>query len=306
MAYVFYTGVSGNSLNTIIKHIIIISLNFWTSAIFASPQMPDYIIFGKDTISTYNLLLEQYLQNHDTTKREQLFGLTFRNGSTLNCWRGYQAIYKIENDSLYLTGIIDCFELSNGKINEKESLEKIKSIFGDRLKNNKVHIDWFDGFINYPLTNEILRWDGVFYKIFEKERVISISNGIVVKVEDVDNYIDDPKKIDRRDKSKISDLLFKKLKKAKWKNSNDYDCSEKYLVTIDENGLTSKVRMLLSEEEIEKYYEADEFEFCVNKVLMTLKELKFDIIKDKGIPISEDVYIEIWVESNGNLQNWTY
>ena len=101
------------------------------------------------------------------------------------------------------------------------------------------------------------------------------------------------------------DILFKKLKKVKWKNKEDFDCSEKYMVTIDETGSVSKVRMLYSQEEIEKYYEMDEYNFCINKVYEAIKSLKFDIIKDKGKQIAEDIYIEIWVEDNGKLENWT-
>ena len=156
------------------------------------------------------------------------------------------------------------------------------------------------------MTNKVLRWDGFFYKIFEKERVISILNGLVTKVKDVDNYIDNPRRIDRRDKDKVSDLLFKKLKKTKWGNSNDYDCGEKYLVTINENGSVSKIRMLYSDEEIEKYYEKDECNFCVVKMFNALRSLKFDIIKDKGKPISEDIYLEIWIEDDGKVKNWTH
>lgn len=288
------------------KIILILIFSINALGLFASPQMPDYIIYGKDTIATYNLILEQYLQGQDTAKTDKLFGLSFRNGSSFNCWRGYQAIYKIENDSLFLVDMIDCGQLRYGKIDKVQSLEKIKTIFKERLKNDKVYIDWFEGYINFPLTNKVLRWDGVFYTIFEKERVINISNGLVTKVEDVDNYIDDPKRIDRRDKSKISDLLFKKLKKVRWKNSNDFDCGTKYLVTIDEDGNVSKVRMLYSDEEIEKYYEKDEYNFCIEKMFNALKSLKFDIIKDKGIPISEDIYIETWIEDNGKIENWTH
>lgn len=170
--------------------------------------MPDYIIYGKDTIATYNLILELYLQRQDTTKTEQLFGLTFRDGASLNCWRGYQAVYKIENDSLFLIDIINCGELRSRKIDKTQSLEKINSIFGEMLINEKVYINWFDGYINFPLTDKILRWDGVFYTIFEKEKVITIRNGLVRNIEVVDNYLDDPKRIDRRDKNKISGLLF--------------------------------------------------------------------------------------------------
>jgi hypothetical protein len=287
------------------KIILLLIFSIKVLGLFASPQMPDFIIYGKDTIATYNLILEQYIQGQDTAKTDKLFGLSFRNGSSFNCWRGYQAIYKIENDSLFLVDIIDCGQLHN-KIDKAQSLEKIKTIFKEKLKNNRVYIDWFNGYINFPLTNNILRWDGVFYKIFEREKVITISNGLVKKVEDVNNYIDDPKGIDRRNKDKISDLLFKKLKKVKWKNSNDFDCGTKYLVTIDENGIVSKVRMVYSDKEIEKCYEKDEYNFCIEKVFNALKNLQFDIIKDKGFPISEDIYIEIWMEDNGKIENWTH
>ncbi len=269
------------------------------------PQIIAQTFYGKDTIATYNLILEQYLQRQDSAEREQLFGLTFRDGASFNCWRGYQAIYKIENDSLFLVDIINCGEFRNGKIDRNKSVKKIKSVFGEKVRKGKVFIDWFDGYVNFPLNNEVLRWDGVFYTIFEREKVLTISSGLVEKEEDFDNYIDDPKRIDRRNKSEISNLLFKKLKKAKWKNPNEFDCSEKYFVTIDENGIVSKVRMNLSDEKIDEYYERDEFNFCIDKMMTALKDLKFDIILDKGKPISEDIYIEIWVEDNGKIENWT-
>ncbi|WP_215226683.1 hypothetical protein [Echinicola shivajiensis] len=288
-----------------IKHIIICILTSWTTEIIASPQMPDFVIYGKDTVATYNLILEQYLHRQDLTEIEQLFGLTFRDGASFNCWRGYQAIYKVDHDSLFLVDIINCGELRNGKIDKNQSMEKIRSIFGEKVRNGRVFIEWFEGYINFPLSNERLRWDGVFYTIFEREKVLTITNGLVEKEEDFENYIDDPKRIDRRDKSKISNVLFKKLKKAKWKNPNEFDCSEAYFVTIDENGVVSKVRMALSDEEINEYYEPAEFNFCIDKMMTELKDLKFDIILDKGKPISEDVYIEIWIEDNGKIKNWT-
>lgn len=272
---------------------------------FASPQSPDYIIFKGDTLATYTLMLEQYFQIQNNTDQGKLFGLSFRDGATFNCWRGYQAIYKIDNDSLFLVDIISCGERRTGKIDKVASVEKMKSIFDGKFMNDRVYIDWFSGDMKFPLTNKVLRWDGVFYTTYLREKVISISNGNVVTTDDVENYVDDPKRIDRRDRDKISDILFKKLKKSKWKNKEDFDCSEKYMVTIGENGNVSKVRMLYSEEELEKYFEKDEYNFCISKVYDALKSLKFDIIKDKGKPIAEDIYIEIWVEDNGKLENWT-
>jgi len=281
--------------------------------LFASPQMPDYIIFKGDTIATYNLILEQYLQRQEKTESEKLFGLSFRNstdgGFSFNCWRGYQAIYKIDNDSLFLVDIINCGERRNGKIDKVASLGKMKTLFSDKLINERVYITWFSGDLNFPLTNKVLRWDGVFYTIYEKETVLNILNGKVLKIENVENYAHNPKAIDRKDKSKVSDILFKKIKRMKWINIDSIDCSEKYLVTIDKDGKVSKVTMLgyQSADSIDKYWERDEYNYCINTIFNALKKLEFDIIKDKGKPIPEDIYIEIWFdEKKGKIENWTH
>lgn len=281
--------------------------------LFASPQMPDYIIFKGDTIATYNLILEQYLQRHDTTKTEQLFGLSFRNSTdgsiSFNCWRGYQAIYKIDNDSLFLVDIINCGERRNGTIDKVASFKKMNEVFGNNFINDRVFIHWFSGDLNFPLTNKLLRWDGVFYKIYEKETVVNIAFGKIMNTENVENYVDNPKALDRKNKDKVSDILFKKIRKAKWINIDSIDCSEKYLVTIGRDGKVSKVIMLgyQSQDTIDKYWERNEYDYCINTIFNSLNMLKFDIIKDKGKPISEDIYIEIWFdEKKGKIENWTH
>jgi hypothetical protein len=289
--------------NPFAASLIILVLMFFSSPLLASPQMPDYIIYGKDTIVTYNLILEEYLQRKDNATTKQLFGLSFRNVSLTSCWRGYQAIYKIENDSIFLVDIIGCGERRNGRIDKAASSIRMKALFGEKFLHGKVFINWFSGDINFPLNNKVLRWDGVFYTIYIKETVINIENGKVLNVEAVDNYVDDPKRIDRKDKDKISKYLFRKLKRVKWKNKEEFECSDKYLVTIDESGNVSKVKMLYSDKEIEEYYAKDEFNFCINKMYTALKTLKFDIIKDKGKPIAEDIYIEIWVDDNGKIED---
>lgn len=277
--------------------------------LFASPQMPDYIIFKGDTIATYNLILEQYLQQKDTGTTERLLGLSFRNNingyASFNCWRGYQAIYKIDNDSLFLVDIINCGERRNGKIDKAASIARMKEIFDERVISSRVYINWFSGDLNFPLNNKVLRWDGVFYKIYEKETVITIALGSVIGIKNVNNYVDNPKAIDRKNKNKVPDILFKKIKKVKWINIDSIDCSEKYLVTIDEDGKVSKVTMLgyESADSIDKYWERDEYNYCINTIFTALKKLKFDIIKDKGKPFSEDIYIEIWFDEKGKIEN---
>ena len=276
---------------------------------FASPQLPDYIIYKGDTLATYSLILEQYFQIQGKDEQGKLFGLSFRDGATFNCWRGYQAIYKIDNDSLFLVDIISCGERQNGKIDKLASSDKMKSIFKSKLINDRVYINWFSGDMKFPLSNKVLRWDGVFYRIYEKETVIDIIYGRVLKIENVENYIHNSKSIDRKNKDKISDILFNKIKKVKWINVDSIDCSEKYLVTIGNDGKVSKVTMLgyESQDTIDKYWERNEYYYCINTVLSSLKKLQFDILKDKGKPISEDIYIEIWFdEKKGKIKNRTH
>ena len=96
-----------------IIRIVTLLLTLSTLRTFASPQSPDYIIYRDDTLATYTLILEQYFQLQGRADQGKLFGLSFRDGATFNCWRGYQAIYKIDRDSLFLVDIISCGERRN-------------------------------------------------------------------------------------------------------------------------------------------------------------------------------------------------
>jgi hypothetical protein len=289
----------------IFKRIFIFCFVLITIKNFASPQMSDFIIYKKDTIPTYNLILEQYLQKFDSKKQEKLFGFSFGSGSSFNCWRGYQAIYKVENKRLYLVKIISCGDLKN-KNNEESSQEKMKDIFGDEVKNNKVFINWYSGELNFPKmikNNNLIRWDGIFYRIFESETLLSFQGGNLIKEDSVTNYENIKEGIDRKERKNISNALFAELNKFDWNDKKIRTCEDKYIITINETGKISKVKMALTDEEIKEFYDNDEYNYCVNKIRNNLSNLKFDIIKNKGKPISEDIYINIWVEENGKLRN---
>jgi len=98
--------------------------------LLCSPQSPDYLIYKGDTLAIYNLILEQHLNQIQHDSIEALFGLSFRSGSSFKCWRGYQAIYEISNDSLYLIAMVECGELSDSKTFDKQnSNQKIIQYF---------------------------------------------------------------------------------------------------------------------------------------------------------------------------------
>ncbi|MGB3588960.1 MAG: hypothetical protein WBA23_20605, partial [Tunicatimonas sp.] len=124
---------------------------------------------------------------------------------------------------------------------------------------------------------------------------------------EISNYFDEPDRINRRYQDTVSTVIFKELEKIKWKKIDDFDCSEKYLITINRNGEISKVTMAeyQTKAEIKEFWDRNEYNYCIRAIKKGLKGLKFDILKMNGIPIEEEVYIEIWLENNGKLENWT-
>lgn len=296
--------------------LILLFFSFYVSNGFAStsPQSPDYLIYKNDTIPTYNLLVEQYLQK---IKKDdgRLFNLSFRNsvdgfsGTSPNCWRGYQAIYKIENDSLFVTNIIECHSLDLKKRNLKNY---ISEIFGDKVENNKVFIDWFSGSLSFPIDksdNKIIRFDGVFENIYMFEKVLKIKNGSVINIKNVQNYQDLKNGIDRLDRYAISAIFFERIKNYKWTKIDKIDCSELYTIVIGKDGRIADVFMSdYNTKELIKGYlgTKKEFKHCIKSVKKAISDdLKFDILKQKGEPIEDYIYLEIWFNEDGTIENWS-
>lgn len=294
--------------------LILILLGFYVSNSFAtSPQLPDYLVYKNDTVPTYNLLVEKYLQPRKGDNG-RLFDLSFRNsingteGTSLNCWRRYQAIYKIENDSLFVSAIIDCHSIENPiEISEMY----IRKVFEDKVKNGKVFVDWYSGNISFPTKrndNMKIRWDGVFERTFMYETAIKIDNGKIIKVSNQQNYIDLINGINRLKRDSISDILFNSIKNYRWVKLHKFDCGERYTVVIGENGKITNVLMsdYQTDELIKKYWDTKrEYNYCVRSVNKALSKLQFDILKRKGEPTEEKVFIKIWFNEDGTIENWT-
>lgn len=289
-------------------------LTFTASGILASPQVPDYIIYKNDTIAVYQLILENYFHKTGTTDNGQLFGLSFRENSSTSCWRGYQAIYTIQNDSLFLTHILSCGELRYNKdsLDIKSSDEKIKQIFGNKVHINKVYIDWYSGDISLP-RGDILRWDGVFSRTYYKEEILSFKKGLLSKNKLVDNYIALPNAIPRHflkekyyaDSKLITDTIFSIIRKEDWKKLSDCDCDNRYLIVINSKGRIKEIKLFsyLSEKENDEYEK--DLKKCISKFKHLLKNLQFDIVKWNGNPYEEKIVFEIFYTVDGELENWT-
>ena len=186
---------------------------------FATFQIPDLLIYNNDTLSFFATPLEMLYEN--TTERT----VFFEKDTPSNCWRGYQAVWTINNNHLFLSAI-------NSYNYEEDSLKvNLEKIFPEKYSNGKVKADWvtsnslslmnelFTTYKNYPtLVDKDLGFE------FEKGNIISI-----FKCSDINKRI-------------ISEI-YSNLNWKIYQNEND---SIKIIVHITSNinGIIDSIRVL--------------------------------------------------------------
>ena len=271
----------------------------------ASPQAPDYLIIGKDTVPVFQLILESYLQTiEQPTDSNSLFGFSFRDtfseGISFNCWRGYQAVYSLENDSLFLKYILPCNSLKNINSYAESSNEKMKMIFNDKVRNNKVLLDWYSGEFTIP-KGKMIWGDGIFTRIYDKEELYTFQNGILLEKTLVKNYQKVKGGISRK-KKEMSKAVFNEIKKLNWKKLDDeFLCDDTYCLEIDSRGKVINVEKNNYGKELDE----DDI-YCQEAIKNQLKNLQFDIILYHGRPFNDRFCIEVFYDSTTHkLENWS-
>lgn len=262
----------------------------------ASPQFPDYLIIGKDTLSIYFLPINEL----DSIKQKQLFkNLEINNEIKIsfNLWRGYQAYWKLENNKLFLTGFKD----------NSHSENILRATFGDKYENGKVLADWFSSYLAIG-KDKPLKWDGIFSRTYLKEELFKFEKGELKSRSLIENYIKMPSGISRLEDNRklITDTIFSKIKKLDWKRLSDCECDDKYWVIINDKGKISNIAFVPyggNEKEIKQF--AKEHKKCIKKILKQTKDLQFDIIKWNGKPYEQKIQFEIFYTVEGKLENWS-
>ncbi len=269
----------------------------------ASPQLPDYIIYQKDTIPIYELLLKKHIEQLKSDEQDRLSLIEEAIVAT-NCARGYQTIYQVENDSLFVVGIITCNSINH--IDTAMSQRNLSHVFGNKVKEGKVLLDWLDGEISFPVAtekNEIVSWDGVFEYVFLYETLLQIKQGKVMATTLIENYVDDIDAINRKKADQVAKIILEKLRLYKWKKLEQFDCSSRYAIRINKAGIIDQVKIVSPEIKMLSKQEARECRHCLNSLNNALKDLQFDIIKRKEVPVEEEVFIELLFASDGSIRS---
>lgn len=159
--------------------ILTFCLTILVSGLYATEQETDLLIIGNDTVYLKTFPLEQLeLENKP-------FGNTQEFAPSTACWRGYRAVWRIVNDSLFLEKIIRCYsdkqtgEQDIKKLFEKNSLDKV-------VCNDLVFADWYSIDL-YQMTfaaaqyykDRLYLYEGWHEKKKNKKLIMSIENGLI-------------------------------------------------------------------------------------------------------------------------------
>jgi hypothetical protein len=285
-------------MRTFIKSFCIIIfcvLTFTSSR--ASPQFPDYLIIGKDTLPIYFLPL-----NHLDTTTQRTFFRNLESDSlglrvSFNLWRGYQAYWQLIDKRLYLVGLK----------HNPHSDQLLKTTFKGRYQNGRVFADWFSSYLAIG-KDKMLKWDGVFSRTYFKEEIYDFKNGCLMDVKMVDSYIPVKNGISRLDSNRkhITDTIFRLVNGLNWKKLSECNCDDKYSISINDKGKVGNIELVYYTKNTDTIQmEINDHKKCIEKFKRKLKNLQFDIVRWHGQPYDEKYYVKFFYTVEGVLENWT-
>ncbi|WP_420603477.1 hypothetical protein [Flagellimonas sp.] len=158
--------------------IIIFTLSISWSPV--TRQTPDLLIIDQDTLYLMSFPLEMLELEH------RPFGLTRRTAPSTACWRGYKAVWRIENNTIFLEKILSC----NRKSNEEENILQLFQKNGIDLvqKNGMIKADWLSkGLEPYKYSSPPQYKDKIYaFEDWDKDEkdkdiILGFEKGVLVK-----------------------------------------------------------------------------------------------------------------------------
>jgi hypothetical protein len=170
-------------------------------AVLATAQAPDHLIYEGETHALFSNPLEEYFNENNVRPKD-----IFSEGCISSaCWRGYVALWEIKGKYLYLLKIEPCCE--GGEI-------PISKIFPGR--DAPIKATWFSGELRIPQGKELSYVHMGYGSVYEKDLILTIKNGRLIKKKTIDNT---KKKISSERRRSFDEL--KKLMDWEEKNLTD-------------------------------------------------------------------------------------
>jgi len=135
-------------------------------------QSGDLLIWNGQRYPMFSAPLEK-LPNFDSLRSKVV--LTPQNKYATNCGRGYVAVWEFHKGYLYLQQLLDCMG------SEVTSYPDLRKLFPQYVKNGQLCATWFSGELVLPQGKCLKEVHDGFMSIFEKDRVITVKNGKLVR-----------------------------------------------------------------------------------------------------------------------------
>jgi hypothetical protein len=156
----------------LLKFLFVFSFVLSFSEVFATAQIPDFLITEKDTIRIQCNPLERYFEKNPIKE-----GLITNMSTAL--WRGYIAYFKIIDNQLVVENI---YKQEFGKDKNGKHSEKYISIYNDVFgKEKNFYCNFYSGVLICPYGKMIEYIHMGYSSIFENYRLIEINLGEVQK-----------------------------------------------------------------------------------------------------------------------------
>jgi len=141
-------------------------------------QVPDKILFsGDEYTDLYTNPLELYWSNSGKKRPE----FSYNN----ECRRGYVASWVIMNNQLFLKSIEGEFHKRFFIFGKRLRKYTVSTLF-PRSKNKLVRASWFSGKLRIPQGNMTIYEDDAYDSRFEKELIMTVDKGEILKVVTLD------------------------------------------------------------------------------------------------------------------------
>lgn len=198
------------------KLLTLIFLIFTLSAklSFATGQRSDLIIYEGDTLALLSLPLEEFLGEYNERLRKYpILKLT----CSTDLWRGYQALWKLENDRLFL---IDVYLCGN----------KDKSILKEFFQTQApIKAKWFTDqlFIQH---GKMIKYNHTgFDRYFQEETVVDIEQGNIIGKE---RYVNGIRPNDSGFPNDPDSIITEVYRRINWENLPELSKDKKLIVRL--------------------------------------------------------------------------
>jgi len=157
-----------------------------------TPQAFDLLVMNDDTLGIANTPLAPLLEMNDSGRRISLNsadtveqsreGVVVEFDTCSSCWRGYQAVWSIEQDSLFLTGVQSCCGPKR-----RHSMDRIQNLLGISHQDGKAFARWYSGTLRAPEGSLLQQGSSGFLSVYAREIQLRVDAGHLSQVDTVHN-----------------------------------------------------------------------------------------------------------------------